>query len=149
MSAVIERKSPIARFVRPFRRQGSVTCEEVRESLPSILDRDAAATSALVGHVEYCLACQAELARYRRLMRLLHQLRTTEPAVPPGVVSDVLSSLEAAANRRAIRSALTGRRLAYGGAVVAAGAVATGLVALALGRTRAPSPASEGATGAI
>lgn len=142
MSAILERRSPIARLVRPFRRQGAVSCDEVREALPSILDRDATASSALVGHVEYCLACQAELARYRRLMRLLHQLQTSEPAVPPGIVSDVLSSLEAAANRRAIRSVLTGRRLAYSGAVLAAVAVAASLVLLALGRSRAPSPAT-------
>jgi hypothetical protein len=125
------------RIVRPWRRPGSVACEQVASELPGILDGGAEASGVLVAHVEYCLRCQAELARYRKLLRLLHQVRTSDVVVPPGVVADVLSALESAANRRAIRSVLTGRRVAYGSAVAAAVGTGTTLVVFALARNRA------------
>ncbi len=125
------------RIVRPWRRPGNVACEQVAGELPGILDGDLEASGVLVAHVEYCLRCQAELARYRKLLRLLHQVRTTDVVVPAGVVSDVLSALESAANRRAIRSVLTGRRLAYSSAVVAAVGAGTTLVVFTLARNRA------------
>lgn len=131
------------RRVWPWRRQGTVTCEQVGPALPAILDGDISPSSDLVEHVEYCLYCQAELGRYRKLLRLLHQLRQSEVAVPPGVVGDVLSSLESAANRRAIRSLLTGRQLAYGSAVAASVGAGTALVLVALWRSR--SSAGTGA----
>ena len=120
-----------------------MSCEEVAVALPQILDGASTAPSAMVAHVETCLGCQAELARYRKLVRLLQQLRTAEVEPPPGVVADVLGAIEDAANRHVIRSVLTGRRLVYGGAVAAAGGAAVGLVVLA--RTHAARPAGVGA----
>ncbi len=131
------------RLPRPWRRSPSLplSCDEVHEALPGILDGTSSASGPLIDHVELCLACQAELARYRRLLRMLRQLRTAEtsaavPPVPPGIVADVLASLEVAAKRRAVRSVLTGRRLAYAGAVAAAGGAATALVLVTVWRTR-------------
>ncbi|MHB8245233.1 MAG: anti-sigma factor [Acidimicrobiales bacterium] len=104
--------------------------------LPAILDGKAEAPESLVSHVEYCLVCHAELARYRKLARMLRQLSANEIVVPTGIVADVLAAIEGAANRRAIRSLLSGRGAAYGSAV--AGALAGGativLVALSRGR---------------
>jgi len=128
----------LARLARPWRRAAPLTCEQVREALPEVLDNGALPPGGLVAHVEYCLACQADLARYRKLLRLLAQLRPGEEVVvPAGIVADVLSAIESAASRSAVRSLLTGRRLAYAGAIAAAGAAGTGLVLLTLGRSRA------------
>ena len=137
-SALVEDcRKVIARIPRPWRRPSEVACEQVALELPQILDGGLPASGALVAHVEYCLGCQAELARYRKLVRLLHQLSTNDVAVPPGIVADVLSALEGAASRRAIRSVLTGRRVAYGSAVLAAVVAGSTLVGLTLARGRA------------
>jgi predicted anti-sigma-YlaC factor YlaD len=101
-----------------------VLCEEVAEILPGILDGGAVAAPFLVRHVEECTTCQAEVARYRLLLRMLRQLAAQRPDPPEGVLGDVLDALEAAAKRRAIRSALTGRRIAYGGGLAAGGLAA-------------------------
>ena len=127
------------RLPRPGRKVSPLACDEVRAELPAVLDREGSAQAGLVEHVEYCLSCQAELARYRRLVRLLHQLRSSEATLAPGVVSDVLAAIEQAASRRAVRSVLTGRRLAYASAVV----VGVGVAIFVLGLTRAHRHASE------
>ena len=113
---------------------GAPRCEEVARLLPAILDDHRAAAGEVVSHVEACVACQAELARYRRLLRLLAQLRLERPAVPDGFLEEVLESISAAAERHVIRSALDHRRVAYASGLVASVAVASGIVLLA--RTR-------------
>src|SRR5208283_4245360 len=50
------------------------------------------ADEAVVRHVGSCLRCQCELARYRKLLRLLNQLRSYRVEPPPGAVTDVLGS---------------------------------------------------------
>ena len=83
-------------------------------------------------HVESCLRCQAELVQYRKLLRALHQLRTEVLEPAPGTLSGILANLEAAGERGAIRSLLTGRRAAYlGGLAVAMAAGAAGAIVLA------------------
>lgn len=139
----------LSRLVRPWRRPVLLSCEQVRVELPGVLDGGAQAPSGLVQHVELCLACQAEVARYRKLMRLLQQLRRGEEvAVPAGIVADVLSSIELAASRSAVRSLLTGRRLAYGAAIAAAATAAAGLVLLTVCRGRSGRLAASGAPSA-
>jgi hypothetical protein len=116
-----------------------VLCEEVADRLSAIMDGNQAADPAVVRHVEGCLRCQAELVQYRRLLKLLRQLRVQGPQPPPGMLGDVLAVVEEAAERGAIRSVLTGRRLAYvGGLAVAAGAagVAGAVVMANRGRSR-------------
>jgi len=144
-SAVLTAGRSWASLARPRRRLGFVSCAEVASELPRILDAGLPASAPLVFHVETCLACQAELARYRRLVRLLHQLAAAEIEPPPSVVADVLSVVGSAAQRRMIRSVLTGRSLAYAGAVVAAGGAAAGLVMLARAHVRPVVPAGAGA----
>ena len=107
-------------------------CEDVSQALPEIVDGAATADLALRRHVDTCLRCQAELAQYRRLLRSLHQLRTEVLEPAPGLLSDILAKVEQAGERRAIRSLLTGRRVAYAGALAAAAtAGAAGVVLLA------------------
>ncbi len=111
-------------------------CDAVAALLPDLVDSDTR-NVAVERHVESCLVCQAEMVRYRKLLRALHQLRlqTLEPA--PGAIAQTLTALAAEGERRATRSALSGRRLAYAGAIggtaVAAGA-ATAAVLIARSR---------------
>ena len=112
-----------------------VSCGTVAAALPRILDGTRRTDRAVARHVETCLRCQAELARYRRMLRLLHQLRDQRPDLPPGALRSVLAELETRAGQQAVRSVLGGRRgivagLAVAGAVgvVGAGTLLTALV---------------------
>jgi hypothetical protein len=106
-----------------------VSCEDIAELLPGIVEGDERADRRLQRHVESCLRCQAELAQYRRLLRALHQLRTDVIQPAPGVLTGILAELTEAGERGAMRSMLTGRRAAYVGglalATAAAGAAGT------------------------
>ena len=82
-------------------------------------------------HVETCLRCQAELVRYRRLLRTLRTLRTDLFDPGPGLVADVLASLEDAGERHLLRSLLSGHRVAYVGGLAVATAGAAGALVIA------------------
>ena len=58
-------------------------CDEVTALLPGLVDGEAVGFEA-ERHVETCLRCQAELARYRRLLRTLSMLRTRYVEPTPG-----------------------------------------------------------------
>ncbi|MBV8950345.1 MAG: hypothetical protein JOZ99_05675 [Actinobacteria bacterium] len=109
-------------------------CEEVAQLLPESVDSGVGMPlpSDARAHVETCLRCQAELARYRRLLRALQLLRTRYLEPAPGLLAQTLASIEEAGEHRAVRSIVTGRRLAYagaiGGAAFAAGAAATAMI---------------------
>jgi anti-sigma factor RsiW len=96
-------------------------------------------------HIESCLRCQAELARYRRMLRGLQLMRTRYLEPAPGLLAATLAAIGEAGERQAVRSAVSGRRLAYagaiGGAAVAAG-TATVAVLVHRARRRAVSVAS-------
>ena len=115
----------------------SLTCEEIAGALADYAEGVATAPAEIRAHVEACLRCQAELVQYRRLLKGLHSLRTEVLEPAPGHVTSVLAHLEAAAERGAIRSLLSGRRGAYVGgiALATAAAGAAGAVVLA-GRAR-------------
>jgi hypothetical protein len=115
-----------------------VRCEEVVDALPQIMDGLEAADRKVVRHIETCLRCQAELVQYRKLFRVLHQMRAQGAKPPPGTVGRILTGIEEAAERGAIRSALAGRRMAYvAGLTAAAGAAATaGVVVVLASRSR-------------
>lgn len=83
-------------------------------------------------HVEACLRCQADLAQYRRLLRTLRSLRTEVLAPAPGLLPEILATIEEAGERHAVRAALGGRRAAYiGGIAAATAAGAAGAIVLA------------------
>jgi hypothetical protein len=102
-----------------------VRCEDVASMLPAAVDANQAVDLPVQRHIESCLRCQAELARYRRMLRGLQMLRTQflEPA--PGLLTSTLAAIEEASERHAIRSLLTGRRVAYAGAIGGALAAAS------------------------
>jgi len=116
-----------------------VRCDDVALLLPGAVDGDTPVALPVQRHVESCLRCQAELARYRRMLRGLQLLRTQYLEPAPGVLSQTLAALGEASERQAIRSLLTGKRLAYvgavGGALAAAGAT-TAAVLVARARAR-------------
>ncbi len=119
---------------------GSVSCAEVAGMLPMVLDGWSAAPEQVVDHVGSCLRCQSELAKYHKLLRLLNQLRAHRVEPPPGVVADVLDALEKAAQRRVIRSVLTGRRLVYAGALAASAGAVVAVTVARRGRLRRVRP---------
>jgi hypothetical protein len=114
-------------------RSDLINCDDVATVLPQVVDGTHHADGAVLAHVESCLRCQAELVQYRKLLRALHNLRTEVLEPAPGTLSGILANLEAAGERGAIRSLLTGRRAAYLGglAVATAAAGAAGAIVLA------------------
>jgi len=116
-----------------------LTCEAVAELLPGIVDGGDQADRRIQRHVETCLRCQAELAQYRKLLRVLHHLRTDVLEPTPGVLTSILTTLEEAGEHGAMRSLLTGRRAAYLGGVAvatAAAGAAGAIVLVSRGRRR-------------
>jgi len=107
-------------------------CDEIAPSLAGVVDGSARLDRAERRHVDRCLACQAELARYRKLLRVMHSLGTITSPVPPGLLAEVLAYLDEAGDRGAARAAFTGRRVAYLGGIAAATAAAGAGAAIVL-----------------
>lgn len=106
-------------------------CGEVAEELSAAADAAELSPRAR-RHVEHCLRCQADLVQYRRLLRALRSLRTEVLQPAPGLLPEILASIEAAGERQAVRAALHGRRVAYiGGIAAATAAGAAGAIVLA------------------
>jgi hypothetical protein len=101
-------------------------CDELSDDLAAVADGSAELGRTDRRHVERCLNCQAELVQHRKLLRALHSMRTEVLEPAPGLLADILANLEGAGERHAIRSMLSGRRVAYLSglaAATAAGAV--------------------------
>ncbi|MET0626847.1 MAG: hypothetical protein ABW033_00135 [Acidimicrobiia bacterium] len=116
-------------------------CDEVARLLPEAVESSHAVDQSIQLHIDTCLRCQAEFARYRKMLRGLHMLRTRFLEPSPGVLAQTLAAIEAAGEREARHAVLSGRRLAYagaiGGAAVAAGA-ATAVMIVHRSRRRVP-----------
>ena len=96
-------------------------CEDVAELLSdAAADGSVALDRTTRCHVDRCLRCQAELVQYRKLLRALHNLRTEVLVPAPGLLSDILATIEEAGERHAVRSLLKGRKVAYVGGIAAA-----------------------------
>lgn len=108
------------------------SCLDLGDQLAASGGDTAALDRAARRHVGGCLRCQADLVQHRRMLRTLRTLRedVLEPA--PGLVTEVLAHIEEAGERHAIRSLLTGRRVAYLGGLAAATAAAGAAGALVL-----------------
>jgi len=110
-------------------------CSEVTPLLPGFVDGEAVSPD-VHAHVDTCLRCQAEAARYRRLVRTLGAMRThyVEPA--PGLLADTLAYIADAAEDGARRQLLSGRRLAVAGAIGGGTLAAGATIALVIARSR-------------
>jgi len=114
------------------RKNALMLCDELRPELAGVVDGTAHLDRSERRHVEHCLRCQAEVAQYRKLLRAMHNLRidVLEPA--PGLLADILATIEEAGERHAVRSLLGGRRAAYlGGIAAATAAGAAGAIVFA------------------
>ena len=99
-------------------------CEDLADALASLAEGGELRDRRARRHVEGCLRCQAELAQHRKLLKALRILRTEVLTPAPGLVGEVLASLEEAAEGHAVRSLLEGRRVAYPGGIAVARAAA-------------------------
>lgn len=104
-------------------------CDDVARLLPAAVENGAMVDASVQRHIESCLRCQAEVARYWRMLRGLQLLRTRYLEPAPGLLAQTLAAIEEAGERRAIRSVLSGRRLAYAGALGGAAVAATAATA--------------------
>jgi anti-sigma factor RsiW len=111
-------------------------CDDVAQLLPETVEGTVPVDTGVQHHIEACLRCQAELARYRRMLRALHQLRTRYLEPSPTLLVQTLAALEEAGERQAVRSLLSGRRLAYAGAIGGAVAAAAAATTVLLARSR-------------
>lgn len=116
-------------------------CDQVADLLPELAtDGDRREVTRLDvaqrRHVEHCLRCQAELVQYRKLLRALRSMRTEVLEPSPGLLADVLTGIEEAGERHAIRGILSGRRVVYLGGIAAATAAAGVGSALLVARRR-------------
>lgn len=111
-------------------------CEQVADQLSAAADGSVLLDGPARDHVETCLRCQAELVQYRKLLRALRAMRTEVLLPVPGLLPEILASLEEAGERSALRGVLSGRRAAYLGGVAAAAAGAVGGALVLASRTR-------------
>jgi hypothetical protein len=113
-----------------------VRCDDLADDLATMADGTGRLMRSQRRHVEQCLRCQAEVVQYRKLLRAMRSLRTEVLEPAPGLMADVLASLEEVGEQQAIRSLLSGRRLAYlSGLAAATAAGAAGAIVYAT-RTR-------------
>lgn len=115
----------------------AVDCADLADLLAEAASDGTALDRSARRHVERCLRCQADLVQHRRVLRALQSLRTEVLEPAPGLVAEILTHIEVAGERHAIRSLLTGRRVAYIGGLAAATAAAAGAGAIVIAtRTR-------------
>jgi hypothetical protein len=101
--------------------------DDVADLMPGLVDGADELEPEVRAFIETDLRSQAELARYRRLVRSLRSLRGVHASPPPGLLSETLAALETTELR--VRR-FTRRRVAFVGALggVAAGAAATAVL---------------------
>jgi hypothetical protein len=101
--------------------------DDVADLMPGLVDGTDDLDPEVLSFIESDLRSQAELARYRRLVRTLRSLRTVPAEPPPGLLSETLAALGSA--EHPVRR-ITRRRVAFVGALggVAAGAAATAVL---------------------
>jgi len=111
-------------------------CEDVAPLIAALVDCPEVPNITVQRHVETCLKCQAELARYQRMLRGLRDLRSRYVEPAPDLLDETLAALEHSRDHNPVRSILSSRRLAYAGAI---GGTAVAAVLVARNRRRALS----------
>ncbi len=110
-------------------------CEDLAARLPSLAEGPGSLEPDELHHVERCLRCQADIARYRRLRRAMVAMGAERLAVPPDLAAQVIAGLDEAGPGRP-RHRSTGRRAAYLGGLAAATAAGVGGVLVLANRRR-------------
>jgi predicted anti-sigma-YlaC factor YlaD len=122
--AELPNRAPTSRHLRAL-----VSCDAVADELPLVVDGARRPSAAMAEHLHTCLACQAEVAGYRRLLRVLRSMRESQVPLPsPELVGSALSALH--------QHPLWGRRRSFApwlavGALGVVGVAALGAAALA------------------
>jgi hypothetical protein len=109
-------------------RRRTPDCQLVADALPRLAEsqlssadyrglRAGIGAAPVRAHVGQCLRCQAEVARYRRLLRTLETMRTDRIDPAPDTLAAILASLEEAGSEAAGRLV---RRGAYLGGITVA-----------------------------
>ncbi|MCX7621104.1 MAG: hypothetical protein N2037_09720 [Acidimicrobiales bacterium] len=101
-------------------------CDQLGDVLSEAAEGNRVLDKSARRHVEQCLRCQAEVVQYRRLLKALRAMRTEVLEPSPGLLPEILAAIEEAGERSALRSLLSGRRVAYIGGIAAATAAAAG-----------------------
>jgi hypothetical protein len=111
-----------------------VRCERLAEELPALVDGVELGETARA-HVQRCLRCQADVARDRRLHRLLAGLRHDAVVPPAGLLAEVFAVLDTVSSGPypPVRDR---RRVAYLGTIAAATAAGVGGVLVLAARGR-------------
>ena len=112
-----------------------IQCEHLSDVLAEAAEGYRLLPTDARAHVDRCLRCQAELVQHRKVLRMLRSLRTEVLEPAPGLLSDILATLEESGERHALRLLLNGKRAAYLGGIAAA-ATAGAAGALVLNRRR-------------
>jgi hypothetical protein len=112
-----------------------VRCEALADRLAGAVDDPELLEPEQTRHVAQCLRCQADLAHYRRLRRVMAAMRTERCTVPAELVAEALTCVDEALNRRA-RHRRTGRRAACLGGLAAVTAAGVGGVVVLASRRR-------------
>jgi hypothetical protein len=74
---------------------GRLSCAQVASELPAMVDGSGPVLAGAREHARTCLRCQAELARYRILLRSLRSLRGERVRPAPAAVMAALAAIEA------------------------------------------------------
>ena len=109
-------------------------CDRLAELLPAFADGEHVDPSAH-RHVEQCLRCQAEIARYRRLRRTLTGLRLEHLTPPVDLLVELRAGLDGAPGLD-VDHHRDRRRVAYLGGLAAATAAGVGGVLVLAARGR-------------
>ncbi len=108
-----------------------VSCDAVADELPLVVDGSRCLTPAVADHLAGCLRCQAELAAYRRILRLLRSLReepVTLGKVGAAMVAGMSADRDDSEVARAGSRALVVAARTIGVAVLGGGALAAAVV---------------------
>ena len=108
--------------------------EEVAHLLPGLVDGTVIADDDIRAFVESDLRCQAELARYRKLLRGLADLRDRHVSAHPTVLAATLSAVDEPAGRPLFRRIPERKTLA--GAALGTAVVTAGAAVVILARSR-------------
>lgn len=111
-------------------------CTDLDQWLPAVADDELPVAAKT--HVDACLRCQAEVARFRRLRRVTLSLTTLQITPPDELLEEVLAGLSTGSSRLAERARAGRRRAAYAWGISAATVSAGVGVALVVIRSRRP-----------
>lgn len=74
----------------------TAACRDAADAVGQVAAGESDVEAQAAAHIATCLRCQAEVAAYRRVLRLMRSMRDDTMEVPPGSLAELLEALEAA-----------------------------------------------------